>query len=65
MAVRDGGHNMPGFGSVDDGLVIDLSMMKGVPRRRVAASLMLVGSHSRSIANRLRSANEQNVSAPS
>lgn len=38
---------------------------KGVPRRRVAASLLLVGSHSRSIANRLRSANEQYVSAPS
>src|SRR6202007_2111767 len=24
------GHNGPGFGSVDDGLVIDLSMMRGV-----------------------------------
>src|SRR6516164_11112333 len=30
IAVRGGGHNGPGFGSVDDGLVIDLSMMKGV-----------------------------------
>ena len=37
IAVRGGGHNGPGFGSVDDGLVIDLSMMKGVrvdPARR-------------------------------
>src|SRR5262249_58612881 len=30
IAVRGGGHNGPGSGSVDDGLVIDLAMMKGV-----------------------------------
>jgi FAD/FMN-containing dehydrogenase len=30
LAIRGGGHNGPGFGSVDDGLVIDLSTMKGV-----------------------------------
>src|ERR1051326_2410454 len=30
IAVRGGGHNGPGLGSVDDGLVIDLSQMKGV-----------------------------------
>jgi FAD/FMN-containing dehydrogenase len=30
VAVRGGGHNGPGLGSVDDGLVIDLSVMKGV-----------------------------------
>ncbi len=30
IAVRGGGHNGPGLGSVDDGLVIDLSMMRGV-----------------------------------
>lgn len=30
IAIRAGGHNGPGFASVDDGLVIDLSMMKGV-----------------------------------
>src|SRR5262245_3809422 len=29
-AIRCGGHNGPGLGSVDDGLVIDLSGMKGV-----------------------------------
>jgi FAD/FMN-containing dehydrogenase len=29
-AIRGGGHNGPGFGSCDDGLVIDLSPMKGV-----------------------------------
>jgi FAD/FMN-containing dehydrogenase len=39
IAVRGGGHNGPGFGSVDDGLVIDLSIMKGVrvdPVKRTA-----------------------------
>ena len=30
IAVRGGAHNGPGLGSVDDGLVIDLSLMKGV-----------------------------------
>ena len=30
IAIRGGGHNGPGLGSVADGLVIDLSMMKGV-----------------------------------
>src|SRR2546429_4671610 len=30
IAIRGGGHNGPGFGSIDDGLVIDLSMMKSV-----------------------------------
>ena len=30
IAIRGGGHNGPGLGSCDDGLVIDLSPMKGV-----------------------------------
>jgi len=30
VAVRGGGHNGPGFGTCDDGLVIDLSRMRGV-----------------------------------
>lgn len=30
LAIRGGGHNGPGLGSCDDGLVIDLSAMKGV-----------------------------------
>jgi hypothetical protein len=30
VAIHGGGHNGPGFGSVDDGLVIDLTQMKGV-----------------------------------
>ncbi len=30
VAIRGGGHNGPGLASVDDGLMIDLSMMKGV-----------------------------------
>ena len=29
IAIRGGGHNGPGLGSVDDGLVIDLSAMRG------------------------------------
>ena len=38
IAVRGGGHNGPGLGSVDDGLVIDLSAMRGTrvdPAKRV------------------------------
>src|SRR5262249_4040162 len=37
VAMRGGGHNGPGLGSCDDGLVIDLSLMKSVrvdPARR-------------------------------
>src|SRR6476619_3404003 len=30
LAIRGGGHNGPGLGSCDDGLVIDLSLLKGV-----------------------------------
>src|SRR6185503_18301202 len=30
LAIRGGGHNGPGLGSCNDGLVIDLSMQKGV-----------------------------------
>jgi FAD/FMN-containing dehydrogenase len=30
LAIRGGGHNGPGLASVNDGLVIDLSQMKGV-----------------------------------
>ncbi len=30
VAIRGGGHNGPGLGSVDDGLLIDMSPMKGV-----------------------------------
>ncbi|HST16255.1 MAG TPA: FAD-binding oxidoreductase [Gaiellaceae bacterium] len=42
LAVRGGGHNGPGLGSVDDGLVIDLSAMRGVivdPNARTARVL--------------------------
>src|SRR5882762_10030885 len=37
LAIRGGGHNGPGLGSVNDGLVIDLSLMKTVrvdPRKQ-------------------------------
>ena len=39
VAVRGGGHHVAAFGSVDDGLTIDLSLLRGVsvdPERRVA-----------------------------
>jgi FAD/FMN-containing dehydrogenase len=41
LAVRGGGHSIPGFSTVDDGLVLDLSAMKGIRvdpgRKRVVA----------------------------
>src|SRR5262245_18142292 len=43
IAVRGGGHSGPGFGSVDDGLVIDLSSLKGI-RVDPTASTVRVGS---------------------
>lgn len=39
IAVRGGGHSVPGFGTVDRGVVIDLSRMRGVrvdPEKRTA-----------------------------
>jgi FAD/FMN-containing dehydrogenase len=30
LAVRAGGHSVPGFGTVDDGIVLDLGPMKGI-----------------------------------
>jgi FAD/FMN-containing dehydrogenase len=39
LAIRGGGHNGPGLGSCDNGLVIDLSLLKGV---RVDASTRTV-----------------------
>jgi FAD/FMN-containing dehydrogenase len=42
IAIRGGGHNGPGFGSVDGGLVIDMSTMTGV-RVNPAARTVRVG----------------------
>src|SRR6185312_14715468 len=42
VAIRGGGHNGPGLSSVDDGLMIDMSMMKGV-RVDPAARTVRVG----------------------
>jgi hypothetical protein len=42
IAIRGGGHNGPGLGSCNDGLVIDLSAMKGV-RVDPASSTVRVG----------------------
>ena len=39
LAIRDGAHSVPGFGTVDDGIVLDLSTMKGIridPEKRIA-----------------------------
>jgi hypothetical protein len=39
LAIRCGGHNVAGFGTVDDGIVLDLSPMKGIridPEARTA-----------------------------
>ena len=39
LAIRGGGHSVPGFGTVDDGVVADLSAMRTVsvdPARRIA-----------------------------
>ncbi|MBA3552210.1 MAG: FAD-binding oxidoreductase [Actinobacteria bacterium] len=42
LAVRGGSHSVPGFGTVDNGVVVDLSGMRGVtvdPERRTARAL--------------------------
>jgi FAD/FMN-containing dehydrogenase len=39
LAIRGGAHSVPGFGTVDDGVVIDMSRMRGVrvnPEKRTA-----------------------------
>ncbi|HSS92622.1 MAG TPA: FAD-binding oxidoreductase [Candidatus Dormibacteraeota bacterium] len=39
LAIRGGGHSVPGFGTCDDGVVIDLSRMRGVrvnPEKKTA-----------------------------
>ena len=39
LAIRDGAHSVPGFGTVDDGIVLDLHAMKGIridPDNRIA-----------------------------
>jgi FAD/FMN-containing dehydrogenase len=43
LAVRGGGHNGPGLGTCDDGLVIDLSNMKGIRVDPVARTVRVEG----------------------
>src|SRR5262249_8437662 len=43
LAVRGGGHNGPGLGSCDDGLVIDLSRMRGVKVDPQAKTVQVAG----------------------
>jgi FAD/FMN-containing dehydrogenase len=43
LAIRGGGHNGPGLGSCDGGLVIDLSRMKGVRVDPVAKTAQVAG----------------------
>ncbi len=43
LAVRGGGHSGPGLGTVDDGLVIDLSDMKGIRVDPVARTVRVEG----------------------
>jgi FAD/FMN-containing dehydrogenase len=43
LAVRGGGHSVPGFGTCDDGVVIDLSGMRGVRVDPVASTARAEG----------------------
>ncbi len=43
LAIRGGGHNGPGLGSCDDGLVIDLSRMRGVRVDPVTSTAQVAG----------------------
>ena len=53
VAIRGGGHSVPGLGTVEDGLVIDLSKMKNVrvdPIKKVAR----VGAARRGVTSTMR-----------
>lgn len=43
LAVRGGGHNGPGLGTCDDGLVVDLSSMRGIRVDPVARTVRVEG----------------------
>jgi FAD/FMN-containing dehydrogenase len=43
LAIRGGGHNGPGLGSVDDGIVLDLSPMKGIRIDPIARTARVEG----------------------
>jgi FAD/FMN-containing dehydrogenase len=43
LAIRGGGHSGSGFGTCDDGLVLDLSLMKGIRIDRRAHTVVVEG----------------------
>ena len=45
VAVRSGGHHGAGLGTCDDGLVIDLSRMKGIRVDPIARTVQVEGGH--------------------
>mgnify|MGYP000956427453 CR=1 FL=1 len=52
IAIRGGGHNGPGLGSVDNGLVVDLSHLRDVRVTRAWSALRVMSPAARSSASK-------------